>query len=47
MVEGYGVEAVEDVEVEDEGDEGEGEEDGDHKPGAAKVAGDALDREAR
>jgi hypothetical protein len=36
MFEGDDVEAVEDLEVDDEGDEGEGEEDGDHEPGTAE-----------
>ena len=35
MGEGDGVEAVEDLNVEDEAAEREGEEDGDHEPGAA------------
>ena len=46
VIEGYAVETIEDFEIEDEGDEGEGEEDGDHKPRSAEVAGDALDRES-
>ena len=39
MVEGDGVEAVEALEVDEECDEGEGEEDGDHEPGAVEVVG--------
>ena len=39
MVEGDCVEAVEDLQVEDEGDDGEGEEDGNHEPRAAEVGG--------
>ena len=36
VFEGDDVEAVQDMQVDDEGDEGEGEEDGDHEPGAAE-----------
>ena len=36
---GEGVEAVEDLQIDDEGDDREGEEDGDHEPGAVEIVG--------
>jgi hypothetical protein len=45
VVKGYGVKAVEDVEVIEEGGEGECEENRDHEPGAVDVGGDGHDGE--
>src|SRR5882762_656219 len=43
VVEGYGVEAVENYDVEGEGGDGEGEQEGDHQPGAAEAGGEDED----
>ena len=45
MFDGYCVEAVEDLDVDDEGNEGESEKDGDHEPGAAEIVGQCDDDE--
>ena len=45
VLEGYCVETVEDLDVDDEGDEGESEKDGDHEPGAAEIVGQRDDDE--
>src|SRR5580698_3221513 len=44
VVQRYSVEAVKNLEIDDAGDEGKSQEDGDHNPGAVEVAGNENDR---